>query len=176
MEVPLAEWLQSSGVLLGYLSSFDLSTQFQKEREDQCETILWEGFWRVLFCGEIEGIEAFERADGRVLEVERLWREPKKNEVRFLFFEDCVREVSGQENPRKWERGFERWLRGEFMEPIKMDQRGNRWLVGAGRVDCNIATLETVYSLLWKPWHLRERKRKAKGKESFDECTMLLCI
>ncbi|OMO60476.1 hypothetical protein COLO4_33823 [Corchorus olitorius] len=43
------------------------------ERQDQCETILWEGFWRVLLCGEIEGIEAFERADGRVLEVERLW-------------------------------------------------------------------------------------------------------
>ncbi|OMO62211.1 hypothetical protein COLO4_33180 [Corchorus olitorius] len=145
MEVSPAEWLQSFGVLLGYLSSFNLSAQFQggkcrevlwierllmerresfmggsgvesvdgggincveRERGDQCETILWEGFWRVL--------------------------------------SDCVREVSGQENPRKWERGFERWLRGEFMEPVKMDQRGNRWLVGAGRVDCNIATLETV--------------------------------
>ncbi|OMO86774.1 hypothetical protein COLO4_20934 [Corchorus olitorius] len=44
--------------------------------------------------------------------------------MRFLFFEDCVCEVSGQENPRKWERGFERWLRGEFMEPVKMDQGG----------------------------------------------------
>ncbi|OMP10829.1 hypothetical protein COLO4_04231 [Corchorus olitorius] len=41
MEVPPAEWLQSSGVLLGYLSSFDLSAQFQSVcmREDYGEGV-----------------------------------------------------------------------------------------------------------------------------------------
>ncbi|OMO62824.1 putative phytoene dehydrogenase [Corchorus olitorius] len=72
----------------------------------------------------------------------------------------CVWEVYGA--------GIVCWWEAKFTEPANMDQRGNRWLVGAGRVglladlvilecplglvliaheillDCNIATLETV--------------------------------